>query len=197
MISADDKNVAYFNQIAESWHRVSALPPAAVTAIMQALRIAPGQRVLDVGCGTGLLFPPLLARLGSRTAPDPGYVVGLDPARRMLAIAARTHRDEPRLRLVCASLSQYDGRDGPFDAILCCRVLSHLSASTQAVRQLLRWLSPSGRLVVFEMWEEDALTAIKTKEAQLPPPPTGRDCCRAATGHNWGLWVYDSSCSDL
>ncbi len=195
MTSADDPTVAYFNQIAESWHRLSALPPAAAAAVLTALDIKAGQRVLDVGCGTGLLFAPLLARLGPAETSDPGCLVGLDPARRMLAIAARAHRGETRLRLVCAALAGYNGDDGPFDAILACRVLPHLPDPGHAVGRLLDWLRPGGRLVICETWDEN--TAAPTPGTTLPPPPGGWVCQPAATGSHWGVWMYRRPGPDL
>ena len=49
-----------------------------------ALDLRPGDTVLDVGCGTGLSFGPLLERVG----PE-GRVIGIDPSPEMLALARR------------------------------------------------------------------------------------------------------------
>ena len=51
--------------------------------VADAARLAPGQRVLDVACGTGILA----REARTRTAPS-GYVAGVDPDAGMLAVAA-------------------------------------------------------------------------------------------------------------
>ncbi|MBP7402129.1 MAG: methyltransferase domain-containing protein [Clostridia bacterium] len=141
-------SVGHFNQIAEEWARLATIPDGVGEAALDALDLSAGSCVLDAGCGTGPLFAALLDRIG----PD-GRAVGLDPARRMLAIAARRLRD-PRLRLVCLHIGEYDGRDGPFDGILCCRTLHHLPDPDATVARMTGWLRPGGCLAVLH--ETDA-----------------------------------------
>ncbi len=54
------------------------------TAGIEALRLRPGDTVLDVGCGTGLSFPLLSAAVGPT-----GHVIGVDASPQMLAVARR------------------------------------------------------------------------------------------------------------
>ena len=149
-MSSGKDSISYFNQIAESWQRLAAVDPVAVAVTMDALHLSGESHVLDVGCGTGTMLAPLLHRLGNpHSEGTDGRVVGLDPALRMLAVTARRFRD-PRLRLVCTSLCDYDGGDGPFDAILCCRVLHHLEDPAAALTRLARWLKQGGRLAILQ-----------------------------------------------
>jgi len=186
MTSGKD-TVSYFNQIAESWQRLAAIDSAAVDAALDALRLSEGSRVLDVGCGTGLMLKPLLARLGSPVRDGTnGQVVGLDPARRMLAVAARRFRD-PRLRLVCASLCDYDGDDGPYDAILCSRVLHLMDDPPAALTRLAGWLKPGGRLVILhEMGEKEVSdSVVATLEHALPGDKWTRPA--SVRGTHWAV----------
>jgi len=186
MTSGKD-TVSYFNQIAESWQRLAAIDPAAVAAALDALRLSKGSRVLDAGCGTGLMLTPLLSRLGNPGGTDTyGRVVGLDPARRMLAVAARRIRD-PRLRLVCTSLCDYDGVDGPFDAILCSRILHLMDDPPAVLTRLAGWLKPGGRLVILHVLDEEEVTnpVVVTLEHALSGDKWTRPACERGT--HWAV----------
>ena len=108
-------------------------------------RIAPGQDVLDLGCGTGTL-----ALLVKRAHPG-ARMIGLDVDERILAIArrklARAGVDVPLHR---ASATAPPFRPASFDRILSTLVLHHLTTDEKrrvfaAVRSLLR---PGGELHV-------------------------------------------------
>jgi demethylmenaquinone methyltransferase/2-methoxy-6-polyprenyl-1,4-benzoquinol methylase len=65
-----------------SYDRATAAYQGFRRAIVQALPVRPEQVVLDVGCGTGLCFGPLLAKAGPR-----GHVIGIDESPEMAALA--------------------------------------------------------------------------------------------------------------
>ena len=140
--SMTSDSVYHFNLVAEAWARTAALDTAMVHASLAAAEVSAGNRVLDAGCGSGLLLPALLDRIGPS-----GRIVALDSARRMLAIAARRHAD-PRIRYVCSDLASYDGIDGPFDTAVCCRFLHLCPDPLQAIVKIAGWLRPGGRLLV-------------------------------------------------
>jgi ubiquinone/menaquinone biosynthesis C-methylase UbiE len=72
--------------------------------------VTPGHRILDVGCGTGVLATAAMKRVG----PD-GWVVGLDPNKPMLTVASR--RLEPvEWRSAAAETIPYP--DGSFDRVV-------------------------------------------------------------------------------
>ena len=76
-----------------------------------ALHLREGSRVLDIGCGTGLNFPLLLAAVGRS-----GQVVGVDRSREMLEVARRKtiHAPPGNVALVEADAEQLDrGAVGP------------------------------------------------------------------------------------
>lgn len=122
---------------------------AARDAYLGLLDIASGERVLDVGCGSGAVTRDIARRVGDR-----GLAVGVDPSPALLAIArdlaqeaglgARIEfREGGALRLPFPDLS--------FDAVVCVTVLSHVPRGEAAIPELVRVLRPGGRLGVFDL----------------------------------------------
>jgi len=71
----------YFDGVAAQWDKlVAGEPTRRLGEIIAALDIAPGSTVIDVGCGTGVLFPMLAAKAG----PPAGRIIALDVSRQML-----------------------------------------------------------------------------------------------------------------
>jgi SAM-dependent methyltransferase len=122
-----------------------------VLGLIRAMRVRPGGRVLDVGCGPGWTVE-ILAGLGYD-------VDGLEPAADMIAIAEqrldgffRNHRIEPRpaVRFHRASLEELDLEDGAFDGILCRASLHHVIDEEAGLAQCHRLLKPGGVLAISE-----------------------------------------------
>ena len=101
------------------------------------VRPAPGERILDAGCGTGRYFPAL--------RPAECRVFGLDFSLGMLRVARRKH---PGVPLVLADLQRtWPFRDGAFDAVLCALVGEHLQRLDTVFGETRRVLVPGGRVV--------------------------------------------------
>jgi len=106
-----------------------------------------GQRVLDVGCGTGVATREIARRVGQGS-----LVVGVDPTPVFIEIAERLRQDE---MLDSLRFEIGDGRslafpDGSFVVALAITVLSHLPEREQVLRELARVLRPGGRLLVVD-----------------------------------------------
>jgi ubiquinone/menaquinone biosynthesis C-methylase UbiE len=103
-----------------------------------------GQRVLEVGCGTGVVIRDLAALVGRR-----GEVVGVDMSRRLLERARALCR--PTARGTRIALRVADGACLPFasdrfDAALAITVILHVADPLRVVREMTRVTRPGGRV---------------------------------------------------
>lgn len=127
------------------------LAPAQAELLAQAA-LAPGERVLDVACGTGLVTLPAARAVG----PE-GHVLGVDIAERMVQATQRgaSAQELPQVSAARMDAEQLNLPDADFDVALCAFGLMYLPEPEQALRELRRVLRPGGRLGL-AVWGERA-----------------------------------------
>ncbi|MFI5321232.1 MAG: class I SAM-dependent methyltransferase [Myxococcota bacterium] len=128
-------------------------------AAIDALEIAPGDRVLDLGCGHGRS----LAALAERATR--GHVSGADPSELMCEIAEARNRGlvrAGRVAVVRSSVDQLPYGDATFDAVLCVHVVYFWSDLDAALREVARVMRPGGRFAIV------ARTAANPAVASFP-----------------------------
>ncbi len=108
-----------------------------------ALELSPGERVLDIGCGTGGNLPFVARKTGRE-----GAYIGVDLSRGMLAKAYSREVDS-EVELVQADASD-PPLDGKVDAIVVTFVNGVLEEPASAVDSWLRCLRPGGRIVLLD-----------------------------------------------
>lgn len=117
---------------------------------IDAARLQPGDRVLDVGCGTGLNFEPVLDAVGAG-----GGIVGVDASPSMLACARGRvqRRGWSNVTTVLGDAGELASLvdDHPFDAVLFTYTLSIIGSWRAAFDQAVARLRPGGRLVVVDI----------------------------------------------
>ena len=140
-------DAASYDELAEEYGRFieRLAAPLAVEACRLA-GVAAGDRVLDIGCGTGIASRAAAAVVGAS-----GSVVGVDLSTGMLAAAAR--RSEHELGRGVVRFARMDAEDlafeaGSFDAIVSLCAVLHFPRIDRALAEMRRVLRPGGALVV-------------------------------------------------
>jgi SAM-dependent methyltransferase len=134
-----------------------------LTRVLRA-RIPTGQRVLDVGCGSGQLLAAL----------EPSYGVGIDLSGRAVAAARAARPDTLHFFEGDASDTRLLSRvGGPFDTIVLTNVVTHLT-DVQATLTALRAVSHARtRLVIYSysrLWQPLLRVAERAGLKHAPPP---------------------------
>lgn len=146
--------IAYFNRCAPTWDAETIRSDEKISAILDYGGITEGVRVLDVACGTGVLFPDYLQR-------NIEMVVGVDIAPEMANIAAEKY-DDPRIRVICADIQELTFST-PFDCVMIYDAFPHFSEPDKLVAHLSTCLVDGGRLTIAHSMSRDQIDAFHDK----------------------------------
>ena len=154
-----DKNemIAYFDRCAPQWDEDNLVDPAIVEAILDNAQVGEGQDVLDVACGTGVLFPWYLERkVKSLTAID------LSPA--MAAIAKEKAAGFSNITVVCGDVETWKP-EKQFDRIVVYNAFPHFPYPKRLLKVLAGFLKEGGRLTVAHGASRETINAHHEEKA--------------------------------
>jgi len=144
-MNSNDPRIAFFDALAKDWddeEPTSQTMTARLSRHKDKLGLAPGQDLLEVGCGTG----KTTAWLGRQVAP--GRVTAIDFSPAMIARARAKGIDA---EFLCRDV--YSGHLGQdrYDVVFCFHSFPHFRDQAAALVNLSRALKPAGRLVVMHL----------------------------------------------
>jgi ubiquinone/menaquinone biosynthesis C-methylase UbiE len=133
----------YFDQLAPTWDKeLTQERLSCLGSIVKELDIKPGDYVLDIGSGTGVLLPFLIAEMG-----DEGKIVALDFSAEML-IQAQAKNFPPIVGFAQADVLDIPLPDNSVDLAICNSAFPHFSDKGRALKEIARVLGNNGRLVI-------------------------------------------------
>ena len=112
---------------------------------LEALSLGAGDRVLDIGCGPGLLVHDMALTVGPT-----GCVIGLDISQPMLDLAIQRCAGIDHAELREGNAAALGEADASLDAVACTQVLLYVDDAAKALAEMARVLKPGGRLAVLE-----------------------------------------------
>ncbi len=111
--------------------------------VLEALRLSPGERALDIGTGPGFLAYEMADRVG-----DGGEVLGIDSSEPMIALARRRCAGKAHVRFEPGDASQLPVADSHFDAAVSVQVYEYIPEVEIALSEMYRALRPGGRAAI-------------------------------------------------
>jgi ubiquinone/menaquinone biosynthesis C-methylase UbiE len=169
----------FFDEAAAKWDSLETPETfARLREIVGGLGIMPGASVLDVGCGTGVLFPILVESTCAQ-----GRIVALDISGEMLRYAQA--KGYP-IACVQGDAQCLPLAEAVFDWVICNGVLPHFPNKVQALRELRRALRDDGTLVICHANSWRAINAIHRSiggvvaHDMVPDPDTVKNLLRQA-----------------
>jgi SAM-dependent methyltransferase len=122
------------------------------------LRIAPGEAILDVGCGAGEVCVQLAQRVGSS-----GHVCGVDLSAAMVdAARAAAAKAGARIDLRVAGIYDLPFPDASFDVVRAERVFQHIDDPRRGLAEMIRVTRPGGRIMVIDPDHSQWSLALET-----------------------------------
>lgn len=157
----DKKDVIdFFDKLAPGWDDMQDRNEEIITEILTKSGVRKGVKILDVACGTGILF-------GDYLKSDVASVTGIDISDEMLKIA----KDKfPQIRLICGDAETYTFED-KYDVIMIYNAFPHFPEPEKLLKNLSKALDKGGRLTVAHGISEKRLAECHSGSAKKVSVP--------------------------
>ena len=132
--------IAFFDRCAPTWDAEMIKSDEIIRRILNNAKVGADMDVLDVACGTGILFDYYLDR-------SVASVTGIDISPEMAKIAAAKYGMEPDVQVICGDVEEYDFEQ-KFDRIVVYNAFPHFPDPHHLIQTLEGWLKEGGRLTV-------------------------------------------------
>lgn len=141
--------IEFFDSQAPMWDAEMIKDDRIVNIILDNAGIKKGTRVLDVACGTGVLFPDLLER--------GALVTGIDISAEMIKIAKTKFRDK-KIKIICGDVECMESEE-LFDSVVVYNAFPHFSDPEKLIDELAALTKPGGYLTVAHGMSKDKIDA--------------------------------------
>ena len=132
--------IAFFDRYAPTWDAEMIKKDEIIEAILDNAEVGEGMDILDVACGTGVMFPYYLKR-------NVASVTGIDISPQMAKIAADKFADTPQVQVICGDVEE-TVFDRKFDRIVVYNAFPHFPRPKRLIKILSALLKEDGRLTI-------------------------------------------------
>lgn len=141
--------IAFFDRCAPTWDAGMIKDDTIIGKILDNAEVDADMDVLDVACGTGVMFDYYLQR-------GVASVTGIDIAPEMAKIAAEKYSAEPKVQVLCGDVEAY-AFDRKFDRIVVYNAFPHFPYPKRLIKLLAGLLKENGRLTVAHGMSREAI----------------------------------------
>ncbi len=146
----------FFNELANTWDKQTRTEKLLkfTEQLVPKFGLSKGQRVLDVGTGTGILIPFLLQQVGPS-----GGVVAVDFAEKMIEACKAKYAHLSNISFAIQQAEKLDFPAESFDAVICFGLFPHIENKEAALRQMNHVLKPEGTLIIAHALSSEEIRA--------------------------------------
>ena len=141
--------IAFFDRCAPTWDAEMIKSDAIMEKILDNAEVGEGMDVLDVACGTGVMFDYYLKR-------KVASVTGIDISPEMAKIAAGKYADVPGVQVICGDVEE-TAFDRKFDRIVVYNAFPHFPKPKRLIKTLAGLLKEDGRLTIAHGQSREAI----------------------------------------
>ncbi len=141
--------IEFFDRMASNWDADMIKSDEKIGQILDNAEVGEGMDVLDVACGTGVMFPYYLER-------KVASVTGIDISPEMAKIAAAKFAEQSNIRVICGDVEEY-AFDKKFDRIVVYNAFPHFPNPKRLIATLADLLKEGGRLTIAHGQSREAI----------------------------------------
>ena len=146
--------IAFFDKLASEWDKTNVRNEEVIAEILENGGIRKGIKVLDVACGTGVLFPDY-QKIGAD-------ITGIDISENMV----KTAREKfPDVKIICGDATDFPLEE-KFDAIMIYNAFPHFDEPEKLINNLAEALNSNGRLSIAHGISEKELAECHSGSAR-------------------------------
>ncbi len=148
-----EKIISFFDGCAKNWDAETIRNERVINTILDNSQVKENTRVLDVACGTGVLFPDYIKR--------GAVVTGVDISPEMVKIAKKNF---PKIEVICEDVEKLDFSE-KFDVVMVYNAFPHFPHPQRVIEKLSTFLRDGGRLSVAHGMSRDDLLKLHNERA--------------------------------
>jgi ubiquinone/menaquinone biosynthesis C-methylase UbiE len=153
----------YFDNAADTWDDKFQTPRllSFLERLVPQCNLKFGQKVLDVGTGTGVLVPYLIKAVGPS-----GAVTAIDFSEKMVQKCKTKYSHTENVTVRVGNIEDVAFPSEAYDAVICFGMFPHIEKKEKAVQNINRMLKPDGKLVIAHALSSKELKAHHKKVSE-------------------------------